>query len=590
MKKYLYILTALLLGAVSCSVDGPSAPEQKENDGKVTLLMKVTLPEPIEVTKSTMADQPSIDNLYVAVFGTDGYLNDYTRAVRCDENGENLSQDWSDITNGMNFYFQVTLTATQSLRRVHIIANGPDQLDFNSYENQLMLHLFKSGTADAYWQYFELPNGTAKADGETPSDEAVAAFSNVKLIRNFAKVSVSVAGSVDNFTLTGFNVYNTATAGSIAIWDGSKYITDYHTYSTVKALQEVYPNGFVPEEAEYDSTAPTTTEEYNTTPKYVYERPAGSDNSSRPYIILKGRFKGDMMDTYYRLDFVNRDGEYLPLYRNFEYSIILTSVAKSGVTDPAKAKASNSNVSSLEETQNLSDIADGVSRLYVMWLDHTYLTAQNNVAFKYMYLRNAATDTESTAATLSFISGEGAAITSGTGWNNGGTLGSDGWRTVYYNVQAPNGTGGAEKVSKFRVTGQTTDGQKLYRDITIHVLPRQTFSTPTVTTSGQAINSTVTVSMALPTGLPSSVFPLQILFEDQNHYLNPNGTDMPVNVGPTLTGGTGTSFQFTKSVSWTEYTASNTITAVFKRIKTGQTVLYYSNEYFTTANVTIPAQ
>ena len=118
MKKYIYILTALLLGAVSCSVDGPASPDVNEKDGKVEFIMKVTLPEPIIVTKGAMADQPVIDNLFVAVFGGEGYLNDYTRAVRCDADGNNLSQDWSEITNGTSFYFKVTLTATQSLRHV----------------------------------------------------------------------------------------------------------------------------------------------------------------------------------------------------------------------------------------------------------------------------------------------------------------------------------------------------------------------------------------------------------------------------------------------------------------------------------------
>ena len=592
MKKYIYILTTLLLGAVSCSVDGPAIPDVNEKDGKVEFIMKVTLPEPIIVTKGAMDDQPVIDNLYVAVFGGEGYLNDYTRAVRCDANGENLSQDWSGITNGMNFYFKVTLTATQSLRHVHVIANGPDQLDFNTYENELMQHLVTSDDEGAYWQYFELPNGTVMADGETPSAEAAAAFSHIRLIRNFAKVSVTVdTDKVKNFTLTGFNVYNTTTAGSVAIWDGSKYVTGYENYSTIEALSADYPP-FVPEEAGYNSAKPKTDETYDTSDKFIYERPVGAED--RPYIILRGRYTGDMMDTYYRLDFVTRDGDYLPIYRNFEYKVILTSVAKSGVTDPATAKASNANVSSITETANLSDLADGVSRIYVMWLDQTYMAAQNNVAFKYMYLQDAANDTESTAATFSVISNSeaGAAITPGAGWNDGGTLGSDGWRTVYFNVQAPNVQGGAEKTTTFRVTGETTDHQKLYRNITIHVLPTQSFGTATVTSAGAAIGSKVTVSMSLPAGLPSSIFPLQILFEDSNKNLNPYGNDMPVNVGPTIVGnGTGTSYQFNKSISWTEYMDNTTkvFAFEFKRIKTGATTLYYSNQYFNKGNTTIGA-
>ena len=608
MKKYLYILTALLFGAVSCSVDGPTAPEVEDNDGKVDFIMKVTLPEPLEVTKGDMDDQPAIDNLYIAVFGGEGYLNDYTRAVRCDENGENLNQNWSGIKNGIAFYFKVTLTATQSLRHVHVIANGPEQLDFNTYENELMLHLLTEGPKGAYWQYFELPNGTVQADGTTPSEEAAAAFKSIKLIRNFAKVSVSVAESVKNFQLTGFKVFNQAKGGSVAIWDGTKYMSDYATYRTVGDLQNVYPNGFVPEGVTYDTTEPAEGNDYDPSSKYVYERPGGQENG--PFIIIKGRYgvqtgvdeddnpimAFDDYDTYYRLDFVNRDGDYLPLYRNFEYKIVLTSVAKRGPTSPRGLKASNSNVSSLTETENLSDIADGVSRLYVMWLDQTYMSAMQNVSFKYMYLKDAEHDTESSPATISILKhGEGgAAIEEGNGWAGTGlTPGADGWMTVTYNVLAPNtGTGAKEKTTTFRVTGTTSDGQKLYRNITIHVLPPQNFGKATVVSAGSEIGDKVTVSLPLTSGLPSSVFPLEILFEDSNRRLNPYGSDMPVSIGSSIAGNTGTSYRFKATVSWTDYKASSdkVFSFEFKRIKTGTTNLYYENTYFTKVNnfVNIP--
>ena len=582
MKKYLYILTALLFGAVSCSVDGPKTLDTETPEGKVTYLMKVTLPEPLMATKGVMGDEPEIDNLYVAVFGGNSYLNDYTRAVRCDAEGKNLSQDWSGIKNGQTFYFKVTLTATQSERSVHIIANGPDQLDFNTYENELMQHLTTSDNNGAYWQYFQLPNGTAKEDG-SESDEAAAAFGNVKLIRNFAKVSVSVADGV-KFTLTGFKVFNNATGGSVAIWDGTKYLADYAS-ATMNDLRTNYPNGFMPEGVSYDTTAPAAGDDYDANPKYVYERPAGTP-TDRPFIILKGRYDTDAADTYYRLDFVNRDGEYLPVYRNFAYNIVLKSVAKSGVADPAGAKASNSNVSSIEETENLSDISDGESRLYVMWLDNTYAEAHDEIAFRYMYLPDATKDDSSKAATITWVSGKDDAISelATSDWASGGSMGSDGWYTIHFKVNEP---GDAEKISVFQVTGQTSDGQKLYRKITVHLLPLQDFGTPTITSEGATVNSKVTVNFPLPTGLPASAFPLEIFFEDNPHVLNPYGSDMPTNIGPTIaTGSTGTSFQFVKTISYTEYSAStdNIFPIEFKRIKTGSTVLYYKSRFFKNQN------
>ena len=374
-------------------------------------------------------------------------------------------------------------------------------------------------------------------------------------------------------------------------------MSDYATYRTVGDLQNVYPNGFVPEGVGYDTAKPAAGNDYDSNPKYVYERPGGQENG--PYIIIKGKFGVpgvdeddkpitvfDDDDTYYRLDFVNRDGDYLPLYRNFEYEIVLTSVAKRGPTSPVDLKASNSNVSSLTETENLSDIADGVSRLYVMWLDRTYMSSQENVSFKYQYLPDASKENESAAATISVISNseDGAAITPGNDWSSGGVKGDDNWYTITYTVNAPNtGEGAKEKVTTFRVSGKTTDGQKLYRNITIHVLPPQNFGKATVVSAGSEIGDKVTVSLPLTSGLPSSVFPLEILFEDSNRRLNPYGSDMPVSIGPSIAGNTGTSYRFKATVSWTEYKDSSdkVFSFEFKRIKTGSTILYYENTYFT---------
>ena len=202
---------------------------------------------------------------------------------------------------------------------------------------------------------------------------------------------------------------------------------------------------------------------------------------------------------------MHRWGNYLPIFRNYEYEVILTSVAKSGVADPTQAKPSNANVSSMTETANLADLADGVSRIYVEWLDQTYMGAGTQT-FHYMYLQDAANDDVSTQATLSIVSGEGQAITGNLTQSGPETSGGfKGWHTVTFTTAA---AGTSEKKTVFRVTGQTEDGQKLYRDIAIHVIPVQIWTTPTVSSAGSAIDAKVTVTITLPTGLPSSIFPL----------------------------------------------------------------------------------
>ena len=641
MKKYIYILSALLLSAIACTAEKESVtPEEANMEGKVTYIMKVTLPESIVATRATWEsenendNQPVLRNIYVATFGTSHYLNDYTRAVRCDSNGNNISQNWSGITNGTTFYFKVTLIATQSKRTVHIIGNGPEQIDFNAYESEIMTKLTTSDLVGGYWQYFELTNGTANADG-TQTTEATNKFGDVRLIRNFAKVNVTVDSRVTNFRLTGFNVYNTARSGSYAIWKSSdkSFVTDYATKTFDQLLNDAdLKKGSMSETTTIDMTKPTKGT-YSPAIKYLYERE--HRDTDRPYVIISGKYKAenatafDTEDTYYRLDFVDVDGNYLPILRNFEYTINLTSVAKRGKTDPKDCVASNTNVSADATTASLSDLSNGVSRIYVQWLNKTYLSAQTRVAFKYMFLKDASTDTQSEVATFKVLTGtdptmssawtdidadaftegkfvdDAITIKNGTGdnnygWVSGSTPGSDGWITVFFDVNTPSVTD--QLSTTFRVTGVSEDGQKLYRDITVYVLPTQEFQSVSWVTDGSfsasnASSNNVHVTIQLPAGLPSSVFPLTIVFEDNNRKLNPAGTDMPVtsvSEGESITGRTSNTYQFEKTISYIEYgktIAANgyKVNCEFKRISDGSTNLYFTNEYFHTVYITIPA-
>ena len=602
MNKIFYILSIALLGAMSCSVNELGKPESVNEKGKVTFVMGLEFPEVFIATRGAMAENPYIDDVHVAVFGNEGYLNEYVKAVPCNAQGEEQAA-FTNIQNGVLFYYKVTLTATTGYRAIHVIANGPDQIQYNSYDYEVMPKLFTNKGDGAYWTMFELQNGTAVVDPQTsvesPSPTAIAAFSNLKLIRNFAKVTVTE--SANNFELDGYEVFNTPNKGRIVTWkedynSSSQRLAGYYTpYVGAKnenpmTFGELQTAGYTPslvEGAVIDQTAPTSGGTYSLGSKFVFER-VKTNAANRPYIIVKGRFNGSTTSTFYRLDFTDKNGNYIPIFRNFQYNINITSVAKVGVADPADAQPSNANVSALLTTANLTDLADGTSRILVQYIDKTFITS-TPVKFQYIYMRDArktiAADNVTAASfrvlTNKELEEEGkqpntteAAFTSNweTSWND-----TDKWQEVTLNIAE---VGDTEKRTTFRVEGQTAQGDKLYRDITIHVLAKQDFNA-TFTSGGSAIGSLVTVNLTLPDNLPSSVFPLQIAFEDSNKRLNPNSTDMPAQVGTSIvTRKTDLSYQFVKSVSYSEYMTNQVIPCVFKRIATGETTLYMENEYF----------
>ena len=627
MKKILYILSIALLGATACSVQDMDQLEPKNENGKVTYIMGLQFPEVLVATRGAMDTDPIIDNVYVAVFGNEGYLNDYAKAEPCDAAGNSVAS-FSNIQNGVLFYYKVSLTASSSQKYVHVIANGPEKIDFG-YDTDIMPDLTTDAGNGAYWTMFSLPNGTSVKDEngyDVVTDEAKAAFSNLKLIRNFAKVTVTE--SADNFEMEGYKVFNTPDKGRIVTWmegynstndrlkgyytpyvgakadDASTTDVDESTPMTFVALQNAGYTPSLAAGAAIDQTAPTTSMTYTNAPQFVFER-VRTNQANRPYIIIKGKFNGSSTSTYYRLDFTDKDGNYIPIFRNFKYDININSVAKAGVADPAAAQPSNANVSALLTTQSLTDLADGTSRILVQYLDKTFMTP-GNVQFQYLYLRDATqaiSQTSVTPATFKILSDtelaeagkpantpdpaftvESTATDWGTTWNS-----TDKWQEVTLKIAA---VGNSEKRTTFRLTGTTANGDKLFRDVTIHVLAKQNFNNAAadVTTSGSTIGSTVTYNLRLADNLPSSVFPLEIAFEDSNKRLNPNGTDMPARVGASIvTGKSDRSYQFVKSISFAEYTESPVIPCVFKRISAGATVLYMENEYFNSGNINIPA-
>ena len=78
MKKTLYILSALLVGLVSCNKTELEPAQTKvavEPTGLVAVIMKADIPQLQAQTKAKgdFSDTPSIKDIRVAVFGTSGF-------------------------------------------------------------------------------------------------------------------------------------------------------------------------------------------------------------------------------------------------------------------------------------------------------------------------------------------------------------------------------------------------------------------------------------------------------------------------------------------------------------------------------------
>ena len=273
MKIFIYILFAALL-ATAC-VDplqpytGPIANEPDEN-AKVTIEFSLA-----PMTKGTMAHDPDISTIHVAVFNQAGVLKQYEKATLTYP--ENLTNNNNPSGNPK---YSVEINMSAKPRILHFIADSPyDTQDAliaaagTSGEDVILNAITTSGGATAYWQRIELDKidaytyqggvynipgggsyGTAGGNSYTyqeagmgtitvyqgdyiktngkkildgtgyfQSDYVKGKVANIAFVRNFAEITVSsTPGNSSNFVPKKFVLVNVPMAGYVAPYDNNK--------------------------------------------------------------------------------------------------------------------------------------------------------------------------------------------------------------------------------------------------------------------------------------------------------------------------------------------------------------------------------
>lgn len=103
------------------------------------------------------------------------------------------------------------------------------------------------------------------------------------------------------------------------------------------------------------------------------------------------------------------------------------------------------------------------------------------------------------------------------------------------------------------------------------------------------------MSLKVPSGLPEEIFPLQFVMEDTQLCLSPNAAresdqgSIPVSPGPSMITSGKQAFQFTRTLTWTQYNAitasgnTKTIPTYFKTSKAVENIkVYVYHELFGT--------
>lgn len=507
------------------------------------------------------------------------------------------------------------------MRKIFNRLNGPDNLSYG-YEDELISRLSVSGNTPAYWGYVDLPDGITakqvwdsttqsyeyvKEDGKYVVEDAVAEkFQKVPMVRNFAWLTVGTSSKVTNFTLDGIVLLNEPKEGTVAPYNRSThaFMTDYKTYD-YSGIVSAYSGNMLTSET-FDGTVPTDADFVNpSSGVFMYERTAPTGTQAKTTIIARGKYNGETV--YYKIDLADADG-YYTVYRNFHYNITITNVAKKGSATIADAIQSGGTADPTIDTEisSLDDISNGVSRLYVQYVDTTVTSAQDMVLrYKFIPDVNNSNVVDNDAVTLTVGNKgsygeaiEGSTCTKATSDETYG--GSSGWRQVTFKTTGP---GTSEKHQSITVTG-ISNSTSVKIVVTVRVIPVQTLSVECVnsdatklsTARRNAIRDTTAapldVRTTIPVGLPESIFPLVFDIEVVQKSLTPRaGAYLPVTSGKSYSGSDKATYMFQRTLTYSEYVSLTpsdskvTFSSLFKsNIAASASEVYVANPYFNTGS------
>ena len=568
--------------------------------------------------------------------------------------------------------FTANVEGTSEKAIVHLVAtadpNFEEQLQEATDRTELGLFYGSNGlyTRDqypAFWKRIDLGMPINEKNAET--EEFKEKLSHVQMIRNFCQVTVGVAEDCkspdnDKFVIDGYALVNQVNAAYVAAYsdneprrgfvefeasgdDGKlngtmktygdmltkdKYIPARHPAS-VRDHKEEKTSEWLPAEGQDDSGI------FSPEAKYMFERPYQSQHHT--FVIIKGHFVGTPADhRYIKLDigdipewlfdkekgfYLSSAFEYRHLYRNFSYNINITTIASKNVGSATAAGAISgpavNNVGATVETQSITDISDGVDRMFVNETKFVIVDDDNGdpfpASFELMWRyvsdwqHSKVNDTQHINCDypgMELVSNDDSGIFAdvkeiayNTTWPEGWTFDDlGGWSGRKITFEKPDETVRQKTVRLYYSNPSTSrPNVRLSRDITFVMRKRWEFVTDNVYPSnievypgaysyenntmpyeslaemranidpgyvGSQRGAQLTVMFELPGDLPESLFPLdfKIGFDRQN-VENAYVGNAIVTTGPSMfeddPGGVGVMrMQFIKTVTWDYYHGS----------------------------------
>lgn len=586
MKRLKYIFPAVLtaLLAAGCSdqaVEQPDVPALEETATEITVTASMTVDKLPVVESRAFGDTPG-EGLTVNVFEFTGGA-DFSNRFLVRKYPATVTSATTAANNGVDVNFTFTLQKTSEARVLHFVV-APEDLNASYGSVAAVLQsLSVSGDADAYWGRVDFPQGYCTrtvVEGKeiyNPIDGLEDKLKSIPVIRNFAKISVTE--NLTNFELTGFELVNVPSAGTVAPWniaaqaiptmlDGKAMLP----YATVSANYHgiLSPQASITH-TEKDLTDGTLTLGFNSTqPQYMYEHPY--EEGRRTYVIVAGRYDGADEVTYYKIDLGHEEGAQhifrnYDILRNYHYAVTITGVAREGyatVKDAIEGTVFN-NLSASTETRDMTSLSDGTDLIGVNTTRFVVTKAGEELVFKCKYTKDISSGSgtiDNSEATVKFIGlEEGPIISSVTERKVEGD-------SIVFTISTKAPTDIPQEQT-FTVVGRNGLGRTItllshtpWKLSNIQTFKGSENTRPTITQVadtiiGTAMGDALTVYFDLPDGMSSAWFPLQFTLESNRQNIENNSaanSTLVVTTGQSLwTDITDSRVGYIKTVTYDQY-------------------------------------
>ena len=440
------ILLCLLLLLAGCSdkfLDSIDGGSDVPDGTPVVIDGTFVSPNQSGTATRAMGETPDIKSLYAIVFDENDLLSEI---VPCQPGTYEKPQNAFTPDGGALYHtpFHVILLSSAKPRVVHLVANIQPASYSITDEVTLLKNFTVSGSTDSYWRRIALDNGITADDDGKVKDETLKYFQNITLVRNFAKVNITVDGSLsDKFKLLGYYIFNQPASGTVAPYNlnatydsnnptadrFAKYVLTADasaqnpasaSYFELNDNQQYY--GYEPSQMKLKDNPPVSADGSNDAsfpfvkpgqPTYMYESTYTNGATDNPFIILKAQYRSNtstdwanVTPTYYKADFVytretdqNEEVKYQYNYnvlRNLSYTLDITNVTGEGrkTIQEAINNAAMNNFMMSSESQDLKNIAADQARLYVDWTDELFTSGGTHpLKVKFIYDKDNPTTT-----------------------------------------------------------------------------------------------------------------------------------------------------------------------------------------------------